>query len=119
MPRCATCCSRFASRWRPSLTEQLKIDGGSESPEEAALGPVQRAVLAEIREYGRIEPDEAGALAHERRGRHSRAERCGYCGRDGRKILASLSKRGFKNGRRSPAEGAKAEYDPATAEIPF
>jgi hypothetical protein len=97
-----------------TIPEQLTLTGENRSPDEESLGENQRLVLDAIRQWGRVEPDEAGALIHERRGRHPNDVRCDYCGRDGRQVLASLSRRGIKNGRKSKAPGV----GPGT-EIPF
>jgi hypothetical protein len=97
------------------VTEQPSLFGETVAVGEDKLGPNQRAVLAAIRERGRLSKDEAGALLHERRGKHSAELRCEWCATDGADVLASLRRRGFENGDMA----SEASYDPATAEIPF
>lgn len=95
------------------MTEQTTIFGDTENVDERGLGDNQRLVLAAIRQHGRVERDEAGALIHEKRGHHSADERCDYCARDGRHVLASLSAKGFKNGRPRRTTAAPSNDLPA------
>lgn len=71
------------------MSEQLNLVGVT----VPGLGPTQRAVLDELERLGNLSRDEAGAISHERRGKHSRDQRCAHCAMDGRIILASLVKR--------------------------
>jgi hypothetical protein len=79
------------------VSEQLTITGDVEI---ARLGPAQLAVLTALRELGRLDDDEAGAIVHERRGKHSRDTRCTYCTVDGRHVLTSLRAHGLAKQRR-------------------
>ena len=47
-----------------------------------------------------LDDDEAGAIVHERRGKHGRDERCTYCAGDGRHVLASLRTHGLAKRKR-------------------
>lgn len=79
---------------RPSLTpNQLNLLGTPDLPEDLDLGSVQRLVIRFVREHGSISKDEAGAIAHQHRGRHSADERCAFCSIDGEDLLAALARR--------------------------
>lgn len=69
--------------------------GEPTSPDDLELGPVQRLVLRQLRALGTLTKDEAGALAHNYRGRHAADSRCRYCAVDGADILAALVRRGY------------------------
>lgn len=80
------------------MTEQLSLTGGPPvvtAEDGQRLGPSQLAVLEEIRRFGRLDNDEAGAIVHELRGKHSRDARCQWCAADGKHLLASLEKHGL------------------------
>lgn len=77
------------------MTEQLNLLGGLERPEDDALGLVQRAVMREVRRLGNLSWQEAGSLAHEHSGKHSRDEVCPWCGTDGANVCESLIRRGL------------------------
>lgn len=56
------------------------------------LAEIQQAAVRLRREgAGRLAADEAGAIAHERAGRHHRHDRCDMCARDGRMLLEQLA----------------------------
>jgi hypothetical protein len=75
------------------VTEQLNILGDHAQPTDLQLGPVQRECMRALRELGSLARDEAGALAHEHRGKHHRDDRCVFCGPDGADILKTLARR--------------------------
>lgn len=57
--------------------EQTDMFGGSVPLDELELtGHLRALAQAERQTGGRLSADEAGALVHERRGKHSRDERC-------------------------------------------
>lgn len=87
------------------MTEQLSLTGDSVVTAEdgTRLGPAQQAVLEELQEFGRLDDDEAGAILHERRDKHSRDTRCEWCARDGRDVLKSL--RGHKLAKEKRGDG--------------
>ena len=64
------------------------------------LGPRQQLVYDHIREHGSLTDDEAGALIHESRGKHHRDQRCNWCTREGRQVLASLRGKGLLTRKR-------------------
>lgn len=72
------------------MPEQLNILGTPDQPTDLELGPVQREVLRFARQHGTISKDEAGAIAHAHREKHTAEERCRWCGVDGAPILRSL-----------------------------
>lgn len=77
------------------MTEQLSLTGGPPvitAEDGQRLGPSQRDVLDELQAHGPLSADEAGAIVHERRGKHTRDERCAYCTPDGLPVLESLAK---------------------------
>ncbi len=70
------------------MSEQLSLAG---TTQDEGLTLVQREIAEEQRRIGgRVSADEAGAIVHELRGRHSRSERCLHCARDGRDVLRLL-----------------------------
>jgi hypothetical protein len=83
------------------VTEQLTITG--DVAIVPRLGPAQLEVLTALREHGNLDDDEAGAILHERRGKHQRDERCEWCARDGRDVLKSL--RGHKLAKEKRGDG--------------
>jgi hypothetical protein len=87
------------------VTEQLSLTGDPivTADNGQRLGAAQQAVLEELRELGRLDDDEAGAILHERRGKHARDERCAWCARDGRDVLKSL--RGHKLAKEKRGNG--------------
>lgn len=68
--------------------------GEPTAPTDLQLGPVQRLVVRQLRELGTMTKDEAGAIAHNYRGRHDAGARCAYCAVDGADILEALVARG-------------------------
>jgi hypothetical protein len=73
------------------MTDQLDIFGRHTPVHEVDLSPGMAYVAREEREQGvRFTADEAGALLHERRGKHGRDERCEWCARDGADVLDRL-----------------------------
>ncbi len=71
--------------------EQTDVFGGSVPLEELDLAGHSRALAEAERTLGRqLDADEAGALIHERRGKHHRDARCRWCGDDGFDALARL-----------------------------
>jgi hypothetical protein len=66
--------------------------------------------------------DEAGALLHERSGKHDAGVRCDWCGQDGKGVLGALRKKGLAKRRQSGVwvvlapEGADS---PSPASDPF
>jgi hypothetical protein len=80
------------------VSEQLSITG--DLAIIPRLGPAQLEVLTALQELGRLDDDEAGAIVHERRGKHGRDERCTYCAGDGRHVLASLRTHGLAKRKR-------------------
>lgn len=90
---------------------QIDLFGGATPLQKPALkSDRQRAVLLELRKLGRLDQDEAGAIAHElKEGRwaHGRDTRCDFCSRDGRQILERLVGLGLAR-RRRPAN--RIEY---------
>lgn len=96
------------------MTEpQLNLLGEPDQPEDDELGPVQRAAMRVIRRVGSMSRDEAGAIAHAHRGKHSVEERCTFCGTNGAVLLESLIRRGLVEtivgGVRLPAPVVAAE----------
>lgn len=84
------------------MTEQLAL---VEIPASPKLTDRQRAVLDALTAAGAfgVDADQAGAIAHELktgRWRHSRDDRCEYCGRDGNQILSRLRDLGYARYRR-------------------
>lgn len=69
-------------------------------------------MLEALQELGRLDVDEAGAVAHElRRGRpHGRDVRCEWCASDGRDVLEALAVKGLARRRRV---GGASFYEPA------
>jgi hypothetical protein len=80
------------------VSEQLSITG--DLAIIPRLGPAQLEVLVALRELGRLDDDEAGAIIHERRGKHTRDVRCTYCSQDGKHVLASLRGHGLAKRKR-------------------
>lgn len=76
------------------MTGQLNLLGTVDDPIDLELGIVQREVVRELRRLRTLSKDEAGAIAHEHRGKHSREQRCEFCGADGAAILGALLRRG-------------------------
>ncbi|HVM69555.1 MAG TPA: hypothetical protein VM204_06935 [Gaiellaceae bacterium] len=75
-----------------SAHEQTDLFGGSIPLEELELTGHSRAIAQLERELGqRVTADEAGALVHERRGRHPRDQRCQWCSEDGTQALIQLN----------------------------
>lgn len=71
--------------------DQLDVFGGAVPAEQLALtGHLAALAQAERELGGRLTADEAGAIIHERRGRHTRDDRCTFCGEDGREALIRL-----------------------------
>lgn len=87
------------------MSEQLSLIGDTVVTAEdgTRLGPAQQAVLEQLQQFGRLDDDEAGAILHERRGKHQRDERCEWCARDGRDVLKSL--RGHNLAREKRGDG--------------
>jgi hypothetical protein len=79
---------------------QTSLLGGEPVP-EVKLGPRQELVLSALREQGGLSDDEAGALVHAARGTHRSDERCVWCPRVGKTVLASLRAHGLAVRRRS------------------
>ncbi len=102
------------------MTSGVPVDlfGVEHDPRVEALGPAQRAVLEAWRARDGLDNDEAGAVVHARRGRHDEGQRCRFCGKDGKQVLASLRNRGLIPRRRTATRPAPvpAGYDPATAD---
>lgn len=74
------------------MSEQLDMLGGSIPLEELELRGHSAAIAAEEREQGqKLTADEAGALLHERRGKHPRDQRCHFCSQDGTAALITLN----------------------------
>ena len=73
--------------------QQLNLLGDVAQPVDDELGPVQRAVMRVIRRTNTMSWDEAGAIAHCHRGKHTVDERCEFCGTDGATLLESLIRR--------------------------
>ena len=69
--------------------------GDQAQPVDLELGITQRAVMRVLRRLESITVDEAGAIAHAGRGKHTVDERCGFCGPDGDPILQALERRGL------------------------
>lgn len=130
--------------------EQTDLFGGSVPLDELELTGHLRALAQAERELGGfISADEAGAIVHERRGKHPRDHRCQWCTADGQEALARLRAHkpageplgppwpcpdcGAQNAaghvfcRRCGTASThdqeptvrKPSYDPSTAEIPF
>jgi len=72
------------------VTEHQPSLFGDAPAADVGLGPVQRAVMAFLREHGTISKDEAGAVAHAHAGRHPADETCAYCAIRGADVLRSL-----------------------------
>jgi len=75
------------------VTSQLNLLGDTAQPEDDELGPVQRAVMRVIRRTETMSWDEAGAIVHAHRSKHTVDERCEFCGTDGAQLLESLIRR--------------------------
>lgn len=73
--------------------DQLNLLGDAAQPVDDELGAVQRAVMRVIRRTTTMSWDEAGAIAHAHRGKHTIDERCEFCGTDGATVLESLIRR--------------------------
>lgn len=74
----------------------------------------QQAVLEQLHHTGRLDADEAGAIAHElKTGRwaHDRDTRCAFCAQDGRAILEALVHKGHAIRKRP---GRSIEYHAVT-----
>ena len=82
------------------MTDQPTLFG--EAPAGTRLGRSQQLVLDAVTQAGPdgLTADEAGALVHEQRDHHAYGERCTWCARDGRQVLASLRKRGLVKKRK-------------------
>lgn len=71
--------------------EQADLFGGTTPLQELQLTGHTRALAeAERQLAGKLTPDEAGAIIHERRGKHHRDARCRFCTEDGTEALARL-----------------------------
>jgi len=71
--------------------EQTDMFGGTTPVHELGLHGHNRALAEAERELdGQLTADEAGAIIHERRGKHHRDTRCPYCGDDGAEALQRL-----------------------------
>ncbi|MDQ5821308.1 MAG: hypothetical protein M3540_07710 [Actinomycetota bacterium] len=86
----------------------------------------QAFVLEQVRRTeGGLTADEAGALLHERRGKHDAGVRCEWCAVEGRGALNELRRKGLVVRRRSghwQAIVGQAAAEPVSAqtdEIPF
>lgn len=77
------------------MAEQMNLLGDTAQPEDGELGPVQKAVMRVIRRTETMSWDEAGAIAHAHRGKHSVEQTCEFCGLDGGALLESLIRRGL------------------------
>jgi hypothetical protein len=77
------------------MTEQLNLLGDQAQPVDDELGPVQKAVMRVIRRTETLSWDEAGAISHAHRGKHSVDDRCMFCGTDGANVCESLIRRGL------------------------
>lgn len=82
---------------KPGETDaQIGLFGGETPVEELALGPVQKLLAKRERELEGLDPlaaDEAGAIVHAHRGKHSEDTQCAYCAVDGADALARLHAR--------------------------
>ena len=71
--------------------EQTDLFGGSTPAWILDLpGHVRALAEAERQLDGQLTADEAGAIIHERRGKHHRDTRCSYCTEDGTEALERL-----------------------------
>lgn len=93
---------------------QLNLLADGAQPDDAELGVTQRAVMRVLRRVETLTDDEAGAIAHAGRSRHTADERCGFCGVDGRLILRSLATRGLAE----PFPGGVRMLCPKPAAVP-
>lgn len=75
------------------MAEQLNLLGDQAQPVDDELGVVQREAMRELRRLGTLSRAEAGAIAHEHRGKHGRTETCMWCATDGALLLESLIRR--------------------------
>lgn len=77
--------------------DQLGLPGFPNLPDKPSqqLGPSQRAVLEALIDRRWLTDDEAGAVAHSTRGKHTEDTRCDHCGRDGSRLIESLIARGL------------------------
>lgn len=103
---------------RPS-GDQLNLLNAPDQPDDLDLGPVQREVMRFVRERGSISKDEAGALEHAHRGKHSADERCAFCSIDGAPILRALVQRGRLAKRPDGSAGLPEEKRGPGDRIPF
>lgn len=76
------------------MPEQINLLGESDQPIDIELGVVQREVMRFARACGTVSKDEAGAIAHNHRGKHGIDERCAFCAIDGTPLLRALMERG-------------------------
>jgi hypothetical protein len=77
---------------------QLGILG--EAPAGQRFGPRQQLVFNALAERT-LTDDEAGAIIHADRGNHDVDDRCRWCARDGRTVLASIRRHGLVVRRRT------------------
>lgn len=75
------------------MPDQLNLLGHPDTPEDLDLGSAQRLVIRFLREHGSISKDEAGAIAHQHRGKHHADDRCAFCAIDGEDLLEALARR--------------------------
>jgi len=102
------------------MVDQLNLLGQPDRPEDQALGPVQREVIRQLRQLEYMTRDEAGAIAHQHRGRHQADETCQFCAVDGTLIIGSLLKRGLvERGSEGSFQLARPTVNPPDQEIPF
>jgi hypothetical protein len=104
------------------VTEQLNLLGERTQPADLHLGPLQREVMEFVRAHETISKDEAGQIAHARRGKHGADELCAFCSIDGAPILKSLRDRGLLEKRRdglARLPGVQAPQRGPGNEIPF
>lgn len=104
---------------------QLDLLGGETPIEPVKLGRRQQLILDAL---ARSHPapltvDEAGALIHAARGKHTMDTRCDWCSKEGQDVLRRLSQLGHAIRRRG-AGGYTLRSAPAThshdaGEIPF
>ena len=95
---------------------------GHEPITDERLGPRQSIVIEAIREQGYLTDDEAGALVHAHKGKHSDELRCSYCTLDGKAVLVSLRKRKLVVRRHSgewTLPGRNPSVRPAEGSVPY
>jgi hypothetical protein len=97
----------------------LNIHGDVDAPKQPKLGLNQQRVLKALEHFGTLWTDEAGALIHALRGKHSADDRCQFCAIDGRTVLGSLIRLGLAEKGSEGAVQLRQKPQERPQEIPY